>query len=59
MSHKYPKPKCLVLHIDDEILPENLFKSLLEYAWSKNFLDFTTIGLNVSDKSNYITDSII
>lgn len=52
-SHEYPKPKCLVLHVDNKMLPGIFFKSLLEYAWSKKFLDFTIIKLNIPSKFNH------
>lgn len=51
-SEKYPRPRCLVLFINDKWMSDNFFKSSLEYAWSKKFLDFTIMALNVPDKLN-------
>lgn len=46
VSPKYTRPKCILLCLNCGNESEKFFESVLLYAWSKKFLDFSIINAN-------------
>ena len=46
-----PRPHCLLINIEPKVDTKYTYKTILEYAWSKKFLDFDLLEVDSNNES--------
>lgn len=54
LSSKFAHPKCLLICLNCRKESGGLFKSILQYAWSKKFLDFSIIDVSEETDESFL-----